>query len=45
MLYRSVNHRIKDVAAKLCGDIETNPGPVVVDCEKLFVLHIVKEML
>ncbi|KAJ7323104.1 hypothetical protein OS493_032389 [Desmophyllum pertusum] len=32
--YRSVNHRIKDVAAKLCGDIETNPGPVVVDCEK-----------
>ena len=34
MVYKSLNHKINNIASKLCGDIETNPGPSVVDPSK-----------
>ena len=34
MVYKSVNHKINNIASKLSGDIETNPGPFVVDASK-----------
>ena len=27
MVYKSLNHKINNIASKLAGDIETNPGP------------------
>ena len=34
MVYKSLNHKINNIASKLSGDIETNPGPFVVDPSK-----------
>ena len=34
MVYKSLNHKINNIASKLSGDIETNPGPFVVDASK-----------
>ena len=34
MVYKSLNHKINSIANKLSGDIETNPGPFVVDPSK-----------
>ena len=34
MVYKSLNHKINNIANKLSGDIETNPGPFVVDPSK-----------
>ena len=34
MVYKSLNHKINNIASKLWGDIETNPGPSVVDPSK-----------
>ena len=34
MVYKSLNHRINNIASKLSGDIETNPGPFIVDSSK-----------
>ena len=31
MVYNNLNHKINNIASKLSGDIETNPGPSVVD--------------
>ena len=31
MVYKSLNHKKNNIASKLSGDIETNPGPFVVD--------------
>ena len=31
MVYKTLNHKINNIASKLSGDIETNPGPSVVD--------------
>ena len=31
MLYKTLNHKINNIASKLSGDIGTNPGPFVVD--------------
>ena len=27
MVYKSLNHKMNNIASKLAGDIETNPGP------------------
>ena len=32
--YKTLNHKINNIASKLSGDIETNPGPFVVDPSK-----------
>ena len=37
MVYKTVNHKINNIASKLSGDIETNPGPFVVDPSKTIV--------
>ena len=37
IVYQSLNHRINNIASKLSGDIETNPGPSVVDPTKTIV--------
>ena len=34
MVYKSLNHKVNNIASKLSGDIETNPGPFVVDPSK-----------
>ena len=34
MVYKSLNHRINNIASKLSADIETNPGPFIVDPSK-----------
>ena len=34
MVYKSLNHKMNNIASKLSGDIETNPGPFVVDPSK-----------
>ena len=34
MAYKSVNHKLNNIASKLSADIETNPGPFVVDPSK-----------
>ena len=34
MVYKSLNHKVNNIASKLSGDIETNPGPFVVDRSK-----------
>ena len=35
MVYKTLlNHKINNIARKLSGDIETNPGPFVVDPSK-----------
>ena len=34
MVYKSLNHKMNNIASKLSGDIETNPGPYVVDPSK-----------
>ena len=34
MVYKSLNHKINNIASRLSGDIETNPGPFVVDPSK-----------
>ncbi|KAL9989441.1 hypothetical protein ACROYT_G003990 [Oculina patagonica] len=34
LVYKNVNHRINNIVSKLSGDIETNPGPFVVDPTK-----------
>ena len=34
MMYKTLNHKINNIASKLSGDIETNPGPFVVDPSK-----------
>ena len=34
MVYKTLNHKINNIASKLSGDIETNPGPSVVDPSK-----------
>ena len=34
MVYKSLNHKMNNIASKLAGDIETNPGPFVVDPSK-----------
>ena len=34
MVYKSLNHKTNNIASKLSGDIETNPGPFVVDPSK-----------
>ena len=34
MAYKSLNHKINNITSKLSGDIETNPGPFVVDASK-----------
>ena len=31
MVYKSLNHKTNNIASKLSGDIETNPGPFVVN--------------
>ena len=33
-VYKTLNHKINNIASKLSGDIETNPGPFVVDSSK-----------
>ena len=45
MVYKTVNHKINNIASKLSGDIETNPGPFVVDPSKTILLHIAKEIV
>ena len=37
IVYKNLSHRINNVASKLSGDIETNPGPSVVDPTKTIV--------
>jgi len=34
MVYKSLSHKMNNIASKLSGDIESNPGPLVVDCSK-----------
>ena len=34
MVYKSLNHKTNNIASKLSGDIETNPGPFVLDPSK-----------
>ena len=34
MVYKSLNHKVNNIASKLSGDIKTNPGPFVVDPSK-----------
>ena len=34
IVYTTLNHKINNIASKLSGDIETNPGPFVVDSSK-----------
>lgn len=33
--YKNVNHKITHVSTKLSSDIETNPGPRVIDVSKI----------
>ena len=34
MVFKSLNHKMNNIASKLSGDIETNPGPFVVEPSK-----------
>ena len=34
MVYKILSHKINNIASKLSGDIETNPGPFVIDPSK-----------
>ena len=34
MVYKTLNHKINNIASKLSGDIGTNPGPFEVDPSK-----------
>lgn len=46
MVYKNVNHSgMNSIISKLSGDIETNPGPLVVDPSKTIHVLIVKEMV
>jgi len=38
MVYKSLNHKTNNIASKLSGDIETNPGPFVLDPSK--TIHV-----
>ena len=37
MGYKSLNHRINNISSALCTDVETNPGPSIVDPSKTIV--------
>ena len=45
MVYKSLNHKMNNIASKFSGDIETNPGPLLWILPKPFMLHIVKEIV
>ena len=34
IVYKKLNHKINNIASKLSTDIETNPGPFIVDPSK-----------